>query len=118
MAEYVARMRSGWHDAAAEFEEEVISQSPLRYLTRQQITLVQRAEHLYETVGVAPSASLPEIRAAYHARCKAAHPDLQEDSAAANDEMVSLNLAWEILREDELRAAYDWIQEHHRTAAV
>jgi DnaJ domain len=48
--------------------------------------------------------------AAFRARCKEIHPDLQTDSTTATDDMIRLNNAWEILRSERMRAAYDWLQ--------
>ena len=100
--------RAAAFDAAA---EEVLSESPLRFLTRTQQGIVLVASGLYEVLGVSSGSSSDELRAAYRARCKQVHPDLQNGSADASEEMIRLNNAWEILRSERIRAAYDWLQE-------
>jgi hypothetical protein len=87
--------------------DEQIWQSPLLFLDRARAQLVRSAAGLYEQLGVSPSADVLELRTAYRARCKALHPDVHGGDPAR---MAQLNRAWEILRDPELRAAYDWLQ--------
>jgi hypothetical protein len=101
-------------DRAAAFAaaaEEVLAASPFRFLTRTQQGIVLAATGLYELLGVGALCSPEELRAAYRAKCKQVHPDLQHGSAAASEEMIRLNNAWEILRSDRMRAAYDWLEK-------
>jgi len=101
-------------DRAAAFAaaaEEALADSPLRFLTRTQQGVVLSAGGLYELLGASSNSSLDELRAAYRACCKQVHPDLREASADASEEMIRLNGAWEILRSDRMRAAYDWLEE-------
>lgn len=62
------------------------------------------APDLYHTLGAAPTAALPELRAAYTAAALAAHPDKAGGSAAA---FQAVQRAWETLRDAGTRAAYD-----------
>jgi hypothetical protein len=64
---------------------------------------------LYAVLGVPKDADRGTIRAAFRARMRQTHPDGRppEDAAAAHEEMVLLNLAYETLRDPGKRAAYD-----------
>lgn len=57
----------------------------------------------YEVLGVAPTASAEEIRAAYRSAARAVHPDAGGSPAA----MRRLNAAWHVLRDPGRRALYD-----------
>lgn len=57
----------------------------------------------YEVLGVPPTASTEEIRAAYRAAARARHPDAGGSVAA----MRQLNAAWHVLRDAGRRALYD-----------
>ncbi len=58
---------------------------------------------LYKVLGVNSQASSTEIKAAYRKLVKQHHPD-----AGGNKESIlSINAAWEILRDKDLRKAYD-----------
>jgi DnaJ-class molecular chaperone len=87
-----------------------IAGTPLAGLTSEQIEVVIGASDLYETLGVERSADLDGLRRAYTARAKAWHPDLSTDQEQAHEEMIRINQAWEILRNAEMRAAYDWLE--------
>jgi len=65
---------------------------------------------LYAVLGVAKDADLATIRTAFRARIRQAHPDGRppHDAAAAHDEMVLLNLAYDTLKDPGKRAAYDF----------
>lgn len=64
---------------------------------------------LYAVLGLSKDANLATIRKAFRARMRQTHPDGRppEDAAAAHEEMVLLNLAYETLRDPGKRAAYD-----------
>jgi curved DNA-binding protein CbpA len=58
----------------------------------------------YETLGVAPDASPEDIKRAYRAKRKAAHPDREGGS---NDAMAAINRANDVLSDPKRRAQYD-----------
>ena len=68
----------------------------------------------YEVLQVHRRAELPVIRAAYRALARKHHPDFGGDSAR----MVAINDAWQILGDNEARAAYDTqvAKSHNRRA--
>jgi hypothetical protein len=109
-AEFAAQLNGEREAAFADVTDAVMNESPLRYLTRTQQELVLGAAELYELLRTQPAASTDELHAAFRARCKEIHPDLQTDSTTATDDMIRLNNAWEILRSEQMRAAYDWLQ--------
>jgi curved DNA-binding protein CbpA len=59
----------------------------------------------YERLGVDPSASQAEIRAAYRVLARRNHPDLADDGGPGD--MVAVNEAWRVLGDAERRAEYD-----------
>ena len=59
----------------------------------------------YEVLGVARAATRPQIRAAYLARARTAHPDLVGERGL--DVMRALNEAWAILKDSDRRTEYD-----------
>ena len=72
----------------------------------------------YATLGVARSASIADIRRAYRARMRSAHPDAQKNGSAVGvsgalnrasttDEVTRISAAWEVLSSPTRRAAYD-----------
>jgi hypothetical protein len=106
-AESVRQERESAFAAAA---EEVLTGSPLRFLNRTQQELVLGASDLYELLGVSTTSTIDELRTAFRARCKEIHPDLQTASANTTEDMIRLNNAWEILRSNRMRTAYDWLE--------
>ena len=60
----------------------------------------------YEILGVSNDASFEEIRSAFRERAWENHPD-RNTSADAVDRMQEINEAYEVLRDEEQRAAYD-----------
>src|SRR5262252_655508 len=63
-------------------------------------------ENYYEVLGVEPTASPEEIRAAYLELARKYHPD-QNPSRIATRLMAQINRAYEVLRNPNLRADYD-----------
>jgi preprotein translocase subunit Sec63 len=64
----------------------------------------------YSVLGVARTASDSEIRAAYHALVAKYHPDRYQGNPLedlANEKLVAINWAYEILSDPARRAAYD-----------
>lgn len=68
----------------------------------------------YATLGVARSASIADIRRAYRARMRSAHPDAQKNGSAVGTgtasttaEVTRIAAAWEVLSSPTRRAAYD-----------
>lgn len=86
------------------------ARSPFMFLGEQRTAVVLSASGLYETLEVSPDVSQGDLRRAYGARAKAVHPDLHGDAGYTNDEIVRVNKAWEILRDEHMRAAYDWLE--------
>lgn len=76
----------------------------------------------YEVLGVAPTASAAEIRAAYLALARQHHPDRLNASggagqAASAQRMARINAAWTVLSDRDRRAAYDAGRGAARTGA-
>jgi curved DNA-binding protein len=63
------------------------------------------ADH-YEALGVGRDASTEEIRRAYRSLARKFHPDVNKDPGAA-DRFKEISGAYDTLRDDEKRAAYD-----------
>jgi preprotein translocase subunit Sec63 len=64
----------------------------------------------YSVLGVARTASDSEIRAAYHALVAKYHPDRYQGNPLedlANEKLVAINRAYEILSDPARRSAYD-----------
>ena len=57
----------------------------------------------YDVLGIPRDASAGDVRAAYRARARTAHPDAGGDP----DRMRQLNAAWHVLGDPQRRAAYD-----------
>jgi DnaJ-class molecular chaperone len=64
-------------------------------------------EDLYRSLGVRPSATAEELKAAYRAAIKKVHPDVNDGRPEATREAQRLNAAYEILADPASRAAYD-----------
>ena len=68
----------------------------------------------YQILGVPSDASFEDIRAAFRERARDHHPD-RNPSPDAVDRMQEVNEAYEVLRDEQQRAAYD---RAHQTFAV
>lgn len=64
----------------------------------------QKTMTYYETLGVEPTASAAEIKAAWRKKCSENHPDRQGGNAEA---MAAINAAYECLGDPDRRASYD-----------
>ena len=115
LAEILAAILSDGPDGFGEPGPGDVSGTPLEGLSHGELVAVMNAEGLYELIGADPSASREEIRRAYRQAAMRAHPDLAGEQAdGEHDLMVRINQAWEILGDERLRAAYDWLQEQGR----
>lgn len=112
--EFAAGVQAEYDEAFAAAEKEwLLDGTPVGALSDTKAGLVLSADGLYEQLAVSPDASLDVLRHAFRQQAKDAHPDLHlhEANGSATDEMVRLNRAWEILRDPQMRAAYDWLEE-------
>lgn len=65
------------------------------------------SQELYNTLGVEPSASDGDIRAAYRKLAKELHPDLNPGDSAAEERFKKVSAAFAILGDAEKRKQYD-----------
>ena len=62
---------------------------------------------LYKTLGVDKSANADEIKKAYRKLAMKFHPDQNKDNPKAEEEFKKVNEAYDILKDEQKRAAYD-----------
>lgn len=65
------------------------------------------ADDLYSTLGVSRSATKDEIKKAHRKLALKFHPDKNPDDKAAQDKFKRIQEAYDVLSDDEKRAAYD-----------
>ena len=61
----------------------------------------------YATLGVAPNASLEEIRTAYRAAVRRTHPDVADARSTTASDMAKITEAWSVLSDPARRSSYD-----------
>ena len=61
----------------------------------------------YDVLGVTRKASADELKSAFRKKAKELHPDRNPGDAKAEQSFKELNEAYDILRDDQKRAAYD-----------
>ena len=61
----------------------------------------------YDQLGVDRSASAAELKSAYRKLAKKFHPDVNPGDAAAEQKFKDISEAYEVLKDDQSRAAYD-----------
>lgn len=87
----------------------------------------------YVVLGVEPTASTEEIRAAFRAEMHRLHPDHESGASTPHESITAITEAWAILRDPDRRAALDrqrisrpdrptsavaeeWVPTHERTS--
>lgn len=68
---------------------------------------VQEQKNYYEILGVPPSSSYKEIKAAYHRLALLYHPDRNAGNATEDDLFKDINEAYNILSDSDKRASYN-----------
>ncbi|XP_013395942.1 dnaJ homolog subfamily C member 10 [Lingula anatina] len=75
------------------------------------ISTVNSAEDYYELLGVSRDADAREIRKAFKKKALSMHPDKNKDDPKAHDKFTTINRAYEVLKDEELRKKYDMFGE-------
>lgn len=65
------------------------------------------AKDYYEVLGVSRNATPSEIKKAFYALAKQHHPDMNKDDPDAEKKFQEINKAYEVLKDEQERAAYD-----------
>jgi curved DNA-binding protein CbpA len=76
----------------------------------------QTQQDYYEVLGIAPDASLEEIKRAYHRQAFQCHPDRNWENEEANEEMERINEAFAVLSDATKRREYDLPRGYGRMA--
>lgn len=64
-------------------------------------------QDLYKTLGVSKNADAAEIKKAYRKLAMKYHPDQNKDNPEAESKFKEVNAAYDVLKDDQKRAAYD-----------
>src|ERR1700739_474688 len=64
-------------------------------------------QDFYEILGVSKSADADELKRAYRKLAMQYHPDRNPDDKSAEQKFKDINEAYDILKDDQKRAAYD-----------
>lgn len=65
------------------------------------------ADDYYKTLGVEKNASADEIKKAYRKKAMKYHPDQNKDDKKAETKFKEVNAAYDVLKDEQKRAAYD-----------
>ncbi|KAI8496605.1 DnaJ sub C member 10 [Branchiostoma belcheri] len=71
------------------------------------LSIVNSEEDYYELLGVERDATNKEIRRAFKKLALEQHPDKNQDDPDAHSKFVTINKAYEVLKDEELRKKYD-----------
>ena len=64
-------------------------------------------DDFYDTLGIAQTSSADEIKKAYRKKAMQYHPDRNQGDNAAEQKFKEINEAYDVLKDDQKRAAYD-----------
>jgi curved DNA-binding protein CbpA len=76
----------------------------------------QTQQDYYEVLGIAPDASLEEIKRAYHRQAFQCHPDRNWENEEAHEEMERINEAFAVLSDPIKRREFDLPRGYGRMA--
>lgn len=74
-------------------------------------------ESYYDVLGVSENASFEEIKRAYHTKARQFHPDLNPEETTS-DVFLAIQKAYEVLKDEDLRIAYNQKLEEEKKYSV